>query len=120
MEQEIRLTNEEFSEIDKKLSENSRMISEIEDKQQVMREDLDTLKSNRVLDEDTLELIMGRAIKAGLSDVMDKIATQDERIRELEIDKFKTSHSTLRWFFLTAGAVIIAFIITAFINAVVN
>ncbi|MBC2149485.1 hypothetical protein [Listeria booriae] len=120
MEQKIELTNEVYLELNRKVDETAQSVDELKKEQGDMRSDLNRIKGNRILDEDTLGMIMEKAVRKGVSGVLETIADQDRRIRELEIEKYKTAHSAWKWVILAAGGTGITFIVTSFIQAIVN
>ncbi|EAC2921748.1 hypothetical protein E4S99_15065 [Listeria monocytogenes] len=127
MEQELKISNAEYLKLNKRIQSNEKYVESLKEDLQEhsetmskMQAELEEVKHNRVLNEDTLSLMMENAVRNGLSDVMSEIKAQDERIRNLEVDKYKTAYQTIKWFSIAGGTVIVTFIVTSLIKAIVN
>lgn len=127
MEQELKISNAEYLKLNKRIQSNEKYVESLKEDLQEhsetmskMQAELEEVKHNRVLNEDTLSLMMENAVRNGLSDVMSEIKAQDERIRNLEVDKYKTAYQTIKWFSIAGGTVIVTFIVTSLIKSIVN
>ncbi|HEM1440022.1 hypothetical protein ORY89_06565 [Listeria monocytogenes] len=127
MEQELKISNAEYLKLNKRIQSNEKYVESLKEDLQEhseamskMQAELEEVKHNRVLNEDTLSLMMENAVRNGLSDVMNEIKAQDERIRNLEVDKYKTAYRAIKWVSVSGGAVIVAYIFGALIKAIVN
>ncbi|EKZ4049686.1 hypothetical protein QSN51_002921 [Listeria monocytogenes] len=127
MEQELKISNAEYLKLNKRIQSNEKYVESLKEDLQEhsetmskMQAELEEVKHNRVLNEDTISLMMENAVRNGLSDVMSEIKAQDERIRNLEVDKYKTAYQTIKWFSIAGGTVIVTFIVTSLIKAIVN
>lgn len=127
MEQELKISNAEYLKLNKRIQSNEKYVESLKEDLQEhseamskMQAELEEVKHNRVLNEDTLSLMMENAVRNGLSDVMSEIKAQDERIRNLEVDKYKTAYKSLSWASATGGVVVIGAIVTAIIKAIIN
>ncbi|MBC1752535.1 hypothetical protein [Listeria seeligeri] len=127
MEQELKISNAEYLKLNKRIQSNEKYVESLKEDLQEhseaiskMQAELEEVKHNRVLNEDTLSLMMENAVRNGLSDVMNEIKAQDERIRNLEVDKYKTAYQAIKWVSVSGGAVIVAYIFGALIKAIVN
>ncbi|EAK9260776.1 hypothetical protein E9535_15930, partial [Listeria monocytogenes] len=125
MEQELKISNAEYLKLNKRIQSNEKYVESLKEDLQEhsetmskMQAELEEVKHNRVLNEDTLSLMMENAVRNGLSDVMSEIKAQDERIRNLEVDKYKTAYQTIKWFSIAGGTVIVTFIVTSLIKAI--
>ncbi|MBF2642686.1 hypothetical protein [Listeria seeligeri] len=127
MEQELKISNAEYLKLNKRIQSNEKYVESLKEDLQEhseamskMQAELEEVKHNRVLNEDTLSLMMENAVRNGLSDVMSEIKAQDERIRNLEVDKYKTAYNTIKWVAIAGGTVLVTFIVTSVIKAIVN
>ncbi|EAF6080053.1 hypothetical protein AQO53_03450 [Listeria monocytogenes] len=127
MEQELKISNAEYLKLNKRIQSNEKYVESLKEDLQEhsvamskMQAELEEVKHNRVLNEDTLSLMMENAVRNGLSDVMNEIKAQDERIRKLEVDKYKTAYKSLSWASTVGGAVVIGAIVTGIIKAIIN
>lgn len=127
MEQELKISNAEYLKLNKRIQSNEKYVESLKEDLQEhseamskMQAELEEVKHNRVLNEDTLSLMMENAVRNGLSDVMSEIKAQDERIRNLEVDKYKTAYKSMSWASTVGGAVVIGAIVTAIIKAIIN
>lgn len=110
MEQELKISNAEYLKLNKRIQSNEKYVESLKEDLQEhseamskMQAELEEVKHNRVLNEDTLSLMMENAVRNGLSDVMSEIKAQDERIRNLEVDKYKTAYQAIKWVSVWGG-----------------
>ncbi|MBC1482197.1 hypothetical protein [Listeria immobilis] len=127
MEQELKISNAEYLKLNKRIQSNEKYVESLKEDLQEhseamskMQAELEEVKHNRVLNEDTLSLMMENAVRNGLSDVMSEIKAQDERIRNLEVDKYKTAYKSLSWASAAGGVVVIGAIVAAILKAIIN
>lgn len=123
MNQEVKISNADYLTLNKRIQSNEKYVESIkEDLQQTnaviskIQEEFEEVKHNRVLNEDTLSLMMENAVRNGLSDVLKELKNQEERIRSLEVDKYKMAYRVIVWVLSVSGAVWVTYIVTRFLH----
>lgn len=123
MNQEVKISNADYLTLNKRIQSNEKCVEELRNDLQgsgavisKIQEELEEVKHNRVLNEDTLSLMMENAVRNGLSEVMKELKVQEERIRSLEVDKYKMAYRLIGWVAGVAGAVVVTYIVTRFLH----
>ncbi|WP_088815438.1 MULTISPECIES: hypothetical protein [Listeria] len=123
MNQEVKISNADYLTLNKRIQSNEKCVESLkEDLQQSnaviskMQEEFEEVKHNRVLNEDTLSLMMENAVRNGLGEVLKEIKDHEKQIHELKIDKYKMSYRIIVWGFSVAGAVAITYFVTRFLH----
>ncbi|EUJ44024.1 hypothetical protein [Listeria fleischmannii] len=123
MDQKVELSNADYLALNKRIQNNEKCVEELRNDLQgsdavisKIQEELEEVKHNRVLNEDTLSLMMENAVRNGLSEVMKELKVQEERIRSLEVDKYKMAYRLIGWVAGVAGAVVVTYIVTRFLH----
>ncbi|MBC1230561.1 hypothetical protein HBP99_12125 [Listeria booriae] len=120
MEQEVKLSNKTFMDLHEQVRKNKSSIRVLEEDSKEYRERISELEKEQELKEATLTYIIEKAINEALKPYADENTILKDQIKDLQIDKYKTAYNAWKWVSVSAGLVIVGFIMTSFINAIVN
>ncbi|EAE1669465.1 hypothetical protein ARW38_13520 [Listeria monocytogenes] len=127
MEQEIKLTNENFMRMHEKIEKNKLQITNlqvgfknIEEEQVRQDSEIKELMVSRELSEATLKFIIKESVNEAVEPLLDRINTLEKDVSNLETEKYKNAYETVKWISIAGGSVIIAFVVGELIKAIVN
>ncbi|EAD8851615.1 hypothetical protein MXG18_002292 [Listeria monocytogenes] len=127
MEQEIKLTNENFMRMHEKIEKNKLQIANlqvgfknIEEEQVRQDSEIKELMVSRELSEATLKFIIKESVNEAVEPLLDRINTLEKDVSNLETEKYKNAYETVKWISIAGGSVIIAFVVGELIKAIVN
>ncbi|EAG8700711.1 hypothetical protein CHT76_08350 [Listeria monocytogenes] len=127
MEQEIKLTNENFMKMHEKIEKNKLEIrtlqtgfKNIEEEQARQDEEIKDLMTSRELSKATLKFIIKESVNEAVEPLLQRVNTLEKDVSNIETEKYKTAYETVKWISIAGGSVIIAFIVGELIKAVVN
>ncbi|EAC4521930.1 hypothetical protein AAU18_04400 [Listeria monocytogenes] len=127
MEQEIKLTNENFMRMHEKIEKNKLQIANlqvgfknIEEEQVRQDSEIKELMVSRELSEATLKFIIKESVNEAVEPLLDRINALEKDVSKLETEKYKNAYETVKWISIAGGSVIIAFVVGELIKAIVN
>lgn len=127
MEQEVKLTNRNFTEMTVNVKENSADIialkdgfAELKAAQNSHSDRITELEKQHEMSEATLRYIILEVVTETIKPVLEENRSLKAEIAELRLEKYKLGFNVLKWFGATAGAVGVIYIVTEIIKAVVN
>ncbi|WP_271002182.1 hypothetical protein [Listeria seeligeri] len=127
MDQEIKLTNENFMRMHERIEKNKIEIrtlqtgfKNIEEEQARQDEEIKDLMTSRELSKATLKFIIKESVNEAVEPLLQRVNTLEKDVAHLETDKYKTAYETIKWISIASGGVVIAFIVGEIIKAVVN
>lgn len=120
MEQEVKLSNKTFMELHEQVKKNETDISDLKINSGKHSERLADLEEEQKIKGATLTYIIKEAINEALEPYANENSNLKDQIKDLQIDKFKTAYSAWKWVAISAGVVVVGFVVTSFINAIVN
>lgn len=127
MEQEVKLTNRNFTEMTVEVKEISTDILALKDDFAELKATLGghsdritELEKQHEMSEATLRYIILEVVTETIKPVIEENRSLKEEIAELRLEKYKLGFNVLKWFGVTAGAVGIIYIVNEVIKAVVN
>ncbi|EUJ44416.1 hypothetical protein [Paenilisteria rocourtiae] len=127
MEQEVKLTNRNFTEMTVEVKENSADIialkgdiADLKAAQNEHGERISELEKQHEMSEATLRYIILEVVTETIKPVIEENRSLKEEIAELRLEKYKLAFNVLKWVGVTGGAVGVIYIMNEIIKAVVN
>lgn len=127
MNRPVEITNQEWSDLTKEVAENGNQINYLKNRTDGHKKRIDTLEDAHI----ALPLEIQNAISNSLEplssmfkEMFKELSDENKALRakvdDLEKEKYKKTASTLEWVVRGAGAVVIGYVVTEIIKAVVN
>lgn len=127
LEQEIKLTNENFMRMHEKIEKNKLQITNLQvgfkniEEEQVRQDtEIKELMVSRELSEATLKFIIKESVNEAVEPLLHRINALEKDVSKLETEKYKNAYETVKWISIAGGSVIIAFVVGELIKAIVN